>query len=95
MGDDGGTAGGVGGGSSVNQVNMVIHSQNRPRVDSKMLLKEGERNFLCTYCRRTEDDQAVGVHCTQHSMRELLSCSQKNAISLLLWRPRVDQGEVG
>ena len=90
MEDDGGTAGGVGGACSVNQVNMVTHSQNPPRVDGKMLLKEGERNFLCTYCCRTEDDRAVGVHCTQHRMREMLSYSQKNAISLLLWRPRVD-----
>ena len=90
MGDDGGTAGGVEGGSSVSQVNMVTHSQNPPRVDGKMLLKGGERNFLCTYCRRTEDDRAVGVHCTQHRSRELLLWSHKNAISLLIWRPRVD-----
>ena len=80
--------------SSVSQVNMVPHSQTLPRVDGKMLLKEGERKSLCTYGRRTEDDRAVGVHCTQHRMQELLLCSQKNAISLLLWRPRVDYIEV-
>ena len=95
MGDDGGPAGGVGEGSSVSQVNMVIHSQSLPRVDGKMLLKEGERNFLCKFCRRTEDDRAEGVHWTQHRIRELLLCSQKNAISLLLWRPRVDYKKVG
>ena len=61
MGDDGGTAGGVGGDESVNQVNLDTHSQNPPRVDGKMLLKEEARNVLRTYCRRTEEDRAVGV----------------------------------
>ena len=89
MGDDSGTAGVVGGRSSVNQVNLLTHSQNLPRDNGKMLLKEGARNFLRTYCHRTEDDGAVGVQCKQYRKRELLLCSQRDAISLLLWRPRV------
>ena len=40
MGGNWSTAGSTGGDSSVNQVILVTHSRNPPRVDGKMLLKE-------------------------------------------------------
>ena len=57
MEDNWGTARGAGGDISINQVILVTHNQNPPRVDGKMLLKEEAYNFLRvydTYCRRTE-----------------------------------------
>ena len=60
MGDNWGTAGGTGGDISINQVILVTHSRNPPRVDGKMLLKEEAYNFLRAYdtdYRRTEDDR--------------------------------------
>ena len=94
MGDNWGTAGGAGGDSSVNQMILVTHSRNPPRVDSKMLLKEEADTFLRaydTYYRRTEDDWAADIQYKLYKMGELLSYSGKNAISLFLfWRPWVD-----
>ena len=91
MGCNWGTAGGAGGDSSVNQVILVTHSRNPPRVDGKMLLKEETYNVLRaydTYCRRTEDDRAAGVQCKLYKMSELLSYSQKKAISLFYFGGR-------
>ena len=94
MGNNWGTAGGAGGDSSVNQVSLVAHSQNPPRVDGKMLLKEEAHNFLRaydTYCRRTEDDRTAGVQCTLiQDERAAAIQSERRNITLLLWRPRVD-----
>ena len=50
-----------------------------------MLLKKEAHNFLRaydTYCHRTKDDRATGVQCKLYKMSELLSYSQKDAISL-------------
>ena len=91
MGDNWGTAGGAGGDSSVNRVFLVTHSRNLPRVDGKMLLKEEAYTFLRaydTYCRRTEIDWAAGVQCKLYKMSELLSYSQKDAISLFYFGGR-------
>ena len=49
MGDNCGTARGVGGDSSVNQVILVTHSRNSLRVDGKVLLKEEAHTFLRAY----------------------------------------------
>ena len=89
--DHWGPAGGAGGDSSVNQVILVTHSRNPPRVDGEMLLKEEAYNFLRaydTYCRRTEDDRAAGVQCKLFKMSELLSYSQKDATSLFYFGGR-------
>ena len=91
MGNNWGTAGGAGGDRSVNQVILVTHSRNPPRVDGKMLLKEEAHNFLRaydTYCRRTEDDRAAGVQCKLYNMSELLSNRQKDPISLFYFGRR-------
>ena len=56
-----------------------------------MLLKEEADSFLRaydTYCRRTEDDWAPGVQCKLYKMSELLSYSQKDAMSLFCFDGR-------
>ena len=56
-----------------------------------MLLKEEAGNVLQpydTYCRRAEDDRAAGVQWKLHRMSELLSYSQKGAISLFYFGDR-------
>ena len=91
MGDISGTVGGTGGDSSVNQVFLVIHSRNPPIVNDKKLLKEEAHNVLRaydTYCRRSEDHRATGVQCKLYMMSDLLSYSQKDAISLFCFGGR-------
>ena len=91
MGDKWGTSGGTGGYSSFNQVILVTHCRNPPRVDDKMLLKEEVHHFLRaydTYCRRTKNDRAAGVQCKLYKMSELLSYSHKDAISLFYFGGR-------
>ena len=91
MGDNWGTAEGAGGDSSVDQVFLVTYSRNSPRVDGKMLLKSEAHNVLRaydTYCRRSEDRRAAGVQCKLYRMSELLSYSQKDAISLFYFGGR-------
>ena len=91
MGNNWGTAGSAEGDSSVNQVILVTHSRNPPRVDGKMLLREEAYNFLRaydTYCRRTKDDRAAGVQCKLYRMSELLSYSQKDTLSLFYFGGR-------
>ena len=56
-----------------------------------MLLREETHNVLRAYdtcCRRIEADWAAGAQCKLSKMSELLSYSQKDAISLIFFGGR-------
>ena len=61
------------------------------RVEGKLLLKDDAHNVLRAYDthhRRSEDDRAVDVMGKLYRMSEVLSCGQKDAISLFYFGGR-------